>query len=78
MAVLYDGCCFVGRAVCSLKDIYSRKHGYRVAVGRALDKAVVAEQEIGGHLKADFCVDPELEGKELFRACAKQIFGEEQ
>lgn len=78
VAVLDDGCCFVGRSTCSLKDAYSRKHGYRLAVGRALDKAVQAEQEAGGHLKADFSVDAELEGRDLFRACAHHIFGEEE
>ena len=74
VAILDDGCCFVGKTVCSLQDSYSHKYGYRRAVGRALKKAVIAEREPGGHTTyADFAVDRELEGRDLFAAVVGEL-----
>ena len=62
VVVLRDGSCYVGRAVCSEADNYSRRIGHTISVGRSLRKIYNKETP-------DFRVDPNLRGVELRDAC---------
>lgn len=60
--ILVDGRCYVGRTTCSLKDQYSRRTGYVLAVKRAIERA-------GRGMEYNFWVPPALEGVHLRDAC---------
>ena len=67
-----DGACFVGRAILSKKDVYNRKLGYMISVGRACKRATWLYGSTISRT-SDFSVDPELKGFELRDVVAKSV-----
>ena len=61
VVVLGTGACYVGKAVCSEADVYSRRIGHTISVGRALRRIL--------NERPDFYVDPVLSGVNLRDAC---------